>query len=409
MRCAEIIAVGSELLSSERVDTNSLWLTEQLNRLGVEVIAKAVVGDDLGRLTEMIRTAVERTPLVFITGGLGPTEDDLTRDAVALATGCSLALDTAVLEELRAKFASRGRTMAPNNERQAMVPEGAEVLPNPNGTAPGLFLLRGDHRLVILPGPPRENQPMFTREVLSRLPLGEQRLARTVLHVAGLGESDMDALIAPIYKPLENPTTGILFTPVDLEIHLTARGPSLEECERLNSDLADRMAEVLGKNLYSRGESMEAVVGLALKQRGKTLATAESLTGGLIGERVTRVPGSSEWFVGSLVTYTEDAKQRLLGVPAELIQEHSAVSAPGVEAMAAGARSRIGADYALAVTGYAGPDGGTAADPVGTFYVGLACAEEVSSMRFQVPGQRELVRTRCSQAALDYLRRKRLL
>ena len=409
MRCAEIIAVGSELLSSERVDTNSLWLTEQLNRLGVEVIAKAVVGDDLGRLTEMIRTAVERTPLVFITGGLGPTEDDLTRDAVALATGCSLALDTAVLEELRAKFASRGRTMAPNNERQAMVPEGAEVLPNPNGTAPGLFLLRGDHRLVILPGPPRENQPMFTREVLSRLPLGEQRLARTVLHVAGLGESDMDALIAPIYKPLENPTTGILFTPVDLEIHLTARGPSLEECERLNSDLADRMAEVLGKNLYSRGESMEAVVGLALKQRGKTLATAESLTGGLIGERVTRVPGSSEWFVGSLVTYTEDAKQRLLGVPAELIQEHSAVSAPVVEAMAAGARSRIGADYTLAVTGYAGPDGGTAADPVGTFYVGLACAEEVSSMRFQVPGQRELVRTRCSQAALDYLRRKRLL
>lgn len=409
MRSAEIIAVGSELLSSERVDTNSLWLTEQLNRLGVEVIAKAVVGDDLGRLTEVIRTAVERTPLVFITGGLGPTEDDLTRDAVALATGCSLSLDGAVLEELRARFASRGRTMAPNNERQAMVPEGAAVLPNPHGTAPGLFMTRGDHRLVILPGPPRENQPMFTREVLSRLPLGEQRLARTVLHVAGLGESDMDALIAPIYKPLQNPTTGILFTPVDLEIHLTARGPSLEECERLNSELADRMAEVLGKNLYSRGESMEAVVGHALKERGKTLATAESLTGGLIGERVTRVPGSSAWYVGSLVTYTEDAKQRLLGVPAELLREHSAVSAPVVEAMAAGARSRTGADYVLAVTGYAGPDGGTAADPVGTFYVGLACAEEVSSLRFQVPGQRELVRTRCSQAALDYLRRKRLL
>jgi len=409
MRCAEIIAVGSELLSSERVDTNSLWLTEQLNRLGLEVIAKAVVGDDLGRLTEMIRTAVERTPLVIVTGGLGPTEDDLTRDAVALATGCPLALDAAVLEELTAKFARRGREMAPNNKRQAMVPEGAEVLPNPQGTAPGLYLARGDHQLVILPGPPRENRPMFAQEVVQRLPLGEQRLARTVLHVSGLGESDMDALIAPLYKPLDNPTTGILFTPVDLEIHLTARGTSLEECERLNTELADRMAEKLGKNLYSRGLSMEEVVGLELKRRGQTVATAESLTGGLIGERLTRVAGSSAYFLGALVTYSESAKEKLLGVPTALLREHSAVSAAVAEAMAAGARERTGADYGLAVTGYAGPGGGTEADPVGTFYVGLADAAGTTSKRFQVPGERELVRTRCSQAALDYLRRKRLL
>lgn len=250
---------------------------------------------------------------------------------------------------------------------------------------------------------------MFETQVVQRLPLGEQRLARTVLHVSGLGESDMDALIAPLYKPLDNPTTGILFTPVGLEIHLTARGHSLEECERKNHELADQMAEKLGKNLYSRGESMEAVLGRELKARGQTLATAESLTGGLIGERVTRVPGSSAWFLAALVAYSESAKEKLLGVEATLLREHGAVSAAVAEAMAAGARERTGADYALSVTGHAGPDGGTEADPVGVCYVALADADGVSSHRFHFPGDRELVRLRCSQAAMDYLRRKRFL
>jgi nicotinamide-nucleotide amidase len=299
--------------------------------------------------------------------------------------------------------------MAPNNERQAMVPRGAQVLPNPVGTAPGLLLNRGDHMLIVLPGPPRENRPMFDSQVVGRLPLGSQRLVRTVLHVSGLGESDMDALIAPLYKPLENPTTGILFTSLDLEIHLTARGASLEEGEALNQDLADRMAEKLGKHLYSRGESMEEVVGRELKARGQTLATAESLTGGLIGERMTRVAGASAYFLGSLVTYSQGAKERLLGVAPELLREHSAVSAPVAEAMAAGARERTGADYALSVTGYAGPGGGTEEDPVGTFYVGLADAGGVTSKRFHMPGERELVRLRCSQVALVFLRRKRFL
>jgi nicotinamide-nucleotide amidase len=409
MLSAEIIAVGSELLTPFRTDTNSLWLTDKLNSVGIEVKLKTVVGDDDARLEETIRDALKRSTCAVLTGGLGPTEDDITRKIAARALGRRLLLDERVLEDIRAKFARWGRQMPEINSRQAMVIEGAQVLENPNGTAPGMYLEADGRVVILLPGPPREMKPMFETYVLPKLSekAGAVRVARRVLRVSGLGESAVDERIAPVYTQYKNPQTTILFNRSEIEIHLTAQGASEAEAELLLDGLAGQIEERLGEAVFAfRGETMEEVVGLRLAVAGFTLATAESCTGGLIAERLTEVPGSSAYFMEGVVTYSNEAKTRLLGVPEELIETHGAVSAEVAEAMAEGVKRRAETDFGLAVTGVAGPGGGSAEKPVGLVYIALSDDAHTEHRRLMLPGDRHLIRWRASQAALDLLRRR---
>src|SRR5882672_4920267 len=337
MLTAEIIAIGSELLAPDRTDTNSLWLTEKLNSVGIEVKLKTIVGDDDARLEEAIKDAVRRSRVVITTGGLGPTEDDITRKVAARALGRRLLLDEKVLEWIRGRFASFGRPMPERNSRQAMVIDGAEVLDNPNGSAPGLFLEHEKTSVALLPGPPREMRPMFENLVLPRLTAkaGKLRVMRRVLRVAGMGESALDELIAPIYAQYDNPATTILFNNTEVEIHLTASGKTEKEAVALLDLLTEKLEERLGNSIFSfGGETMEEVVGLKLGLGRYTLAVAESCTGGLISQRLTEVSGSSKYFVEGVVAYSNDAKTRTLGVEPILLLEHGAVSAKVAEAMA---------------------------------------------------------------------------
>jgi nicotinamide-nucleotide amidase len=406
---AEIIAIGSELLSSDRTDTNSLWLTEKLNRLGIEVKLKTIVGDDDARLEEAIRDATKRAKVIITTGGLGPTEDDITRKITARALGRRLLLDEQVLEEIRTRFKAFGVVMPERNSRQAMVIEEAEVLPNPNGSAPGMFLDHNGTAIVLLPGPPREMRPMFENHVAARLSqrAGGLRVVRRVLRVVGLGESAVDERIAPIYTQYDNPVTTILFNQSEIEIHLTARGRTEKEAEDLLDRLAGQIEEELGNAVFSfAGETMEEVVGLKLTLGNYTLAVAESCTGGLIAQRLTDVPGSSKYFIEGVVAYSNDAKTRTLGVEPMLLMEHGAVSGPVAEAMAEGVRKRAGTDFGISVTGIAGPGGGTEEKPVGTVFIGISSEAGTEHRKLKLPGDRNLVRWRSSQAALDLLRRR---
>jgi nicotinamide-nucleotide amidase len=408
---AEIIAIGSELLAPDRSDTNSLWLTEQLNGIGIEVRLKTIVGDDDARLEEAIRDAVKRSKVVITTGGLGPTEDDITRKVAARALGRRLVLNEDVLAEIRQKFASFGRPMPERNSRQAMVIDGAEVLPNPNGSAPGLFIEHEGTAVALLPGPPREMKPMFEAEVRGRLSsrAGSLRVVRRVLKVAGMGESAVDEKIAPVYTKYANPQTSILFNKSEIEVQLTASGRTERDAEVLLDKLSAELESVLGHSIFSFcGESMEEVVGLRLTLGRYTLAVAESCTGGLIGERLTSVAGSSKYFIEDVVAYSNDAKTRTLGVEPMLLLEHGAVSAEVAEAMAEGVRQRANTDFGLSVTGIAGPDGGTPEKPVGLVYIALADDVQTEHRKFILPGDRNLIRWRASQAALDLLRRRLL-
>lgn len=409
---AEIIAIGSELLTPHRTDTNSLWLTDRLNSVGINVCLKTIVGDDESRLEEAVRDALKRSDVIISTGGLGPTEDDITRKVFARVTGRQLMLDYEILEQIRNRLTSRGYQMTPNNERQALIPRDATVLPNPNGSAPGIKMDQEGKLVVLLPGPPRENQPMFNDHVmpdLERLSRGV-RIATRVLKVTGIGESQLDDKIAPIYGEYTNPTTTILFTDSELEIHLTATAESVARAEEIVEELTDKLEEAIGQNVYStRGELLEEVVGLRLRLKGYTLATAESCTGGLVAERITRVPGASEYFVGSVVSYTNQIKTELLGVPQEMIERCGTVSGEVAEAMARGIKERTGATIGLSVTGVAGPGGGTQAVPVGTVYVGLADDVMTSNRRLVLSGDRHLIRWRASAAALEMVRRRYLL
>lgn len=409
---AEIIAIGSELLTPFRTDTNSLWLTERLNAVGIQVQLKTVVGDDEAILEESVRDALKRSEVIISTGGLGPTEDDITRKVFARVTGRQLTLDYEVLAGIRERFASRGYQMTPNNERQALIPQGAKILPNPNGTAPGIKIEQDGRLVVLLPGPPRENQPMFVAHVISDLERMSRgvRIAKRVLKVTGLGESALDDMIAPIYREYSNPITTILFTDSEIEIHLTATAETAAQAERIAEELTDKLEDKLGYYVYSTtGESLEEVVGHGLRLKQFTIATAESCTGGLVAERITRVPGSSDYFAGSVVSYTREAKNRLLGVPADMIDRHSAVSGEVAEAMARGVKERIGATIGVSVTGTAGPGGGTDSVPVGTVYIGLSDDVVTTNRRLVLPGDRHLVRSRASTAALEMVRRRYLL
>ena len=409
MLSAEIIAIGSELLAPDRTDTNSLWLTDQLNRIGIDVKLKTIVGDDDARLEELIKDAVKRSRVVITTGGLGPTEDDITRKVVARALGRRLALDEDVLAEIRTRFQSFGLTMPERNSRQAMVIDGADLLPNPNGTAPGLYLKHAECAIALFPGPPREMQPMFENHVQPRLQnlAGDLRFARRILRVAGMGESAVDEKIAPIYTQYENPQTTILFNSSEIEIHLRAHARTGTEAEALLDDLSLKIEKALGDAVFAfRGETMEEVIGRRLMITGFTLAVAESCTGGLIAQRITNVPGSSTYFIEGVVTYSNESKTRLLGVDKKLIRDHGAVSKEVARDMARGVRHRAKTDFGIAVTGIAGPGGGSEEKPVGLVYVALADDSHTEHKRLMIPGDRELVRWRASQAALDMLRRR---
>jgi nicotinamide-nucleotide amidase len=408
LRNAEILAVGSELLTPTKVDTNSLWLTDQLNALGVEVVCKAVLGDDRPRLAEAVRAACGRSDFLFITGGLGPTEDDVTRDAVAAALGRGQELREELVEQIEARFRRIGRPMAENNRRQAMLIEGAEALPNDRGTAPGQWLRTGHCHIALLPGPPKEMKGMFELQVLPRLgPLIPPAVLRTRWYrVSGIGESDLDQLIAPAYTQYENPVTTILAAPGDVHIHLRARCESEEEAEALLAELGQRIESLLGDRIYSTdGASLEEVVGRLLVTRGETICVAESITGGGIGERLTRVPGASRYFLGGFLTYQDEVKTKVLGVSPDALRQHSAVSEVAAREMAEGARERLGADWAISATGYAGPDAGPGGEGPGTVFIGICSAHKTVVHRVAFGGGRDRVRHFGAVYALDYVRR----
>ncbi|MBI1983858.1 MAG: CinA family nicotinamide mononucleotide deamidase-related protein, partial [Acidobacteria bacterium] len=337
---AEIIAVGSELLTPNRLDTNSLYLTEKLNALGIEVRLKTVVGDDREWLAGAVRAALGRSRLIILTGGLGPTEDDVNREVVADVLGRPLREAPDIRRRIEARFRRFGRKMAENNARQALVPEGAEWLENHQGTAPGLWIEQDGVVIVLLPGPPRELEAMFESACLPRLarsrmrPPGQQIRTR-VYKAVGLAESEVDQRIAPIYTEYKNPATTILASPGAIEVHLRARASSETEAEALLSELGDKIELALGDFVFStRGESLEEVVGMYLVMRQKTVAVAESCTGGLVSERLTRTPGSSGFFLGGAVCYNNDLKIKIAGVPTALIEENGAVSKSVAQAMA---------------------------------------------------------------------------
>jgi nicotinamide-nucleotide amidase len=406
---AEIIAVGSELLTPLYLDTNSLYLTEKLNNLGIEVRFKTVVGDRREDLGAALRVALARSPLIILTGGLGPTEDDVNREVVAELIRRPLREVPELRQRLQERFARLGRIMPDNNLRQALVPEGAEWFENQHGTAPGIWIEHDDHIVMLLPGPPRELEPMFAAHCLPRLAqyAGSQRIRTRVYKIVGLPESDVDQRIAPIYKAYSNPATTILATPGAIEVHLRARAASTEEAEAVLSELGDKIELALGDYVFStQGESLEEVVGMYLVMRQKTVAVAESCTGGLLAERLTRMAGSSKFFLGGAVCYSDELKTLLAGVPPALIEAHGAVSKPVAQALAEGIRARAGASIALGITGIAGPGGGTAEKPVGLVFIALADERGTQVREFHFPGLRDRVRHWASQMALEMIRRR---
>ena len=406
---AEIIAVGSEMLTQERVDTNSLYLTGELNNLGVEVVTKCVIGDDRDRLADAVRRALSRTGIVILSGGLGPTEDDVTREAVAQALDRKLVFHPEIADALEQRFLLMKRKMAEVNKRQAFIIQGAAMLPNDRGTAPGQWVEESGGVVVLLPGPPHELKAMFQRQCLPRLlRIVPKTAIRTIFfRVTGMAESDLDQLIAPVYKKYENPVTTILAANGDLQIHLRARCATEVEADVLLAEVAGPIELLLGDRLYSRnGDPLEVVVGDLLRKHHATVSVAESCTGGMLGERFTSTPGSSDYFVGGLITYTNKMKMELLGVIPETLEKFGAVSKETAEAMALGARRRTGSTYALSITGVAGPDAGGESAPVGTMYVGIADAAGTHVAHRQFIGDRQRIRVFTTQMALDLLRRR---
>lgn len=408
-KVAEIIAVGSELLTSQRLDTNSLLVTEQLNTLGVDVVIKQVIGDDRERLSEAIRVAVKRSDIVILIGGLGPTEDDVTRDAAAAALGRKLVLSLQQESVLISRFRQINRPMAPNNIRQAYLLEGAEAMPNPHGTAPGQFLSTERGALALLPGPPRELKPMVANELVRRLrPVIPPQVIRVrTFRITGIGESDLDNLIAPIYTKYTNPSTTLLSSFGDLFVILRATAQTEAVGDALLREVGNPIAELLGDRIYSENpnETLDQVVGRLLRKHRANVSTAESCTGGMIAARLTDHAGSSDFFVAGYITYTNQQKQQILDVSKKLIDQHTAVSEPVAAAMAEGARQRSGATYAVSSTGYAGPDGGTDYDPVGTVYLGVSGPGGTRVVRIRHGGDRDRIRALAAQGALDLLRK----
>lgn len=410
---AEIIAVGSELLTPYRMDTNSLYLTEQLNLLGVDVIFKSIVGDNLRGLVVAAQHGLFRSDIVIFSGGLGPTEDDLTREALAEALGVGLRRDPEIIRSLEERFSARGWKMAPNNAKQADVLEGATVLPNPNGTAPGQWLsgqFDGRERIIVLlPGPPHELKSLFEAEVRERLraKVPTAFLASRTLKVAMLGESLVDARVAPIYKRYTDVDTTILAGAGEIELHFKSRAATEDAAQGRVDELAGLVEDELDDAVFSRnGESLEQIVGYWLQMRNSTLAVAESCTGGLLAERITSVGGSSRYFLGGAVVYSNHLKTELAGVPAEMIERHGAVSREVAAALAEGIRYRCESTLGVGITGVAGPAGGTQEKPVGLVFHAVASDTGTEVVQRNFPGDRKRIRRFASSMALDMVRKK---
>ena len=410
---AEIIAVGSEMLTPHRVDTDSLYLTEQLNLLGVDVIFKSIVGDHLRHLVTAAQHGLFRSDILIFCGGLGPTEDDLTREAVAEALGVALQRDPEIVANLEKRFAQRGWKMTPNNAKQADVIEGATVLPNVNGTASGQWLtgqFEGRERIVILlPGPPHEMKALFESEVRERLreKVPPAHLFTRTLKIAMLGESAVDARVAPIYKRYADVDTTILAGAGEIELHFKTRAATLGAAQARADEVAGLVEDELDDAVYSRdGQSLEQIVGYWLQMRGSTLAVAESCTGGLLAERITSVAGSSRYFLGGAVVYSNQLKTELAGVPTEMIERHGAVSREVAAALAEGIRYRCESTLGVGITGVAGPAGGSAEKPVGLVFHAVAGDQGTEVVQRNFPGDRKRIRRFASTMALDMVRRK---
>ena len=410
---AEIIAVGSEMLTPFRQDTNSLYITEKLNGIGVSVVFKTIAADKRRHLADAVYHALGRVDIVVISGGLGPTEDDLTREAVADALGVRLKRDADIIAHLYKRAATRRWTMTRNNEKQADVIEGATILPNPLGSAPGQWIdtVFGTHRklMMLLPGPPHELKAMFEEQCLPRLDeiVPKRHIATRVLKAAMIGESAADDRIAPIYTQYKDVDTTILAHLGDIELRLSCAKPIADLAQARVDELAGKIEEELEEFVYSsQGETLEQIVLYYLEMRGATLAVAESCTGGMVAERLTGVSGSSRSFVGGAVVYSNRLKTELAGVDAHMIERHGAVSREVAVALADGIRERCGATIGLGVTGIAGPGGGTEEKPVGLVYVAVSDAEGIDWVEKRFAGDRGGIRFYASQQALDLVRRR---
>ena len=412
-RSAEVIAVGSELLGAARLDTNSLFIAELLSSIGILLRAKTVVGDDRDAIAEHCKGALSRADLVILTGGLGPTDDDLTRDAVARVTGRVLDEDSDIVRHIEARFARRGLRMPEVNRRQALVLRGATVLANPNGTAPGQWLEHDGKMLVLLPGPPREMRPMLTALAEGALGAraGRERIYRASLFVTGRTESHVEEATQPIYSQWRDADpsieTTILAAPGQIELHLTTSCADPERGRAAVERGLRQLADALGADVFSTdGRPMEQIVGALLRERGLTIAAAESCTGGLMMARLTEVPGSSAYVAGGVVSYSNEVKTNVLGVPHEMLREYGAVSEPVAVAMAEGVKALTGAHVAIGITGIAGPDGGSPEKPVGTVAIAMIGADGAATVRtLRLPGAREQIRFHATQTALDMVRR----
>jgi nicotinamide-nucleotide amidase len=404
---AEIIAVGSEMLTPDRVDTNSLFLTEELNKLGIEVVRKTIVGDNRELLAEAFRDALNRVPLIIASGGLGPTEDDLTRETVAELLGRKLILNDAILRYIEGRFRQLGREMPAVNVRQAMVPEGAEVLENPRGSAPGLWLEDAGHIIALLPGPPRELKPMYQEQIQLRLQRRSTgtRMFHRELRVAGMGESAVEQRIKAIYTRYRDVNTTILAAPGEIQIHLRMWTDDALSAQKTLDEIVQGFELALTDRIYSQdGSSLEEVVARLLTLNTATISAAESCTGGLLSQRLTSIAGSSSYFLGGVVCYSNELKTAWADVPQELIQSKGAVSSEVAITLADGIRRSVGSTLGLGITGVAGPSGGSEEKPVGTVHIALSHAGGVKERGVRFPGDREAIRWHASQLALDMVR-----
>ncbi len=404
---AEIVAVGTELLLGQILNTNAQFLAQELASLGIEVYYQTVVGDNLKRLVQAFQQAWRRSQVVILTGGLGPTTDDLTREAVAEALQCPLSFREDVWQEICSYMQRSNHPIPENNRRQAMVPAGATVLPNPRGTAPGLIIEKEGRLAVLLPGPPREMQPMFSDHVRPRLVqrTGHGVILSRSLRVVGIGESALEEKISDLIAAQANPTIALYASLGEVQIRVTAKAPTEDRARELIAPVETSIRKRIGSLIYGCGQdTLASVLGQLLRERGYKLALAESCTGGLLGSMITDVPGSSDYFIAGYITYSNEVKQTLLGVPEEIIARDGAVSAACAQAMAAGARKVSGADVAIAITGIAGPAGGTPDKPVGTVYVAVDAPEGQLVERLSLRGERAAIRARSAKVALNLAR-----
>jgi len=401
------------MLTPFRQDTNSLYITERLNQLGVEVVCKSIVGDSRKQIAAAARQALAHSDIIIFIGGLGPTEDDLTREAVADALELKLSRDPEIVKALEQRFASRGWKMTANNTKQADVVAGATVLPNANGTAPGQWIggkYDGHDRIILLlPGPPHELKAIFEEQCLERLraKLPPQFIATRLLKVTGMGESACDARVAPIYKRYMDVQTTILAGPGEIQLHLRTRAGSMEAAQRRVDLLVEEIEAELRESVFSdNGDSLEQIVGYFLQMRGATIAVAESCTGGLLAERLTSISGSSRYFLGGAVVYSNELKTAFADVPEALIRKHGAVSKEVAAALAEGIRKRCGSTFGVGITGIAGPTGGTEEKPVGLVFHALSGETGTEVVERKFPGDRHRIRWFATQQALDMVRRK---